>query len=412
MQVYSYRTSGWMETQPHGAVEGGTPSDGALDEIRRALSDCLRCRNLVVLTGLGTSLHVNVDDVLSIPPGRVPIQGRRLAPTMADLWARVRASTGRRFDEVLRLARYPIATEGENIESLLSFCKVAENFVTAEEGKETITRFITEAEACVRDEVRFLDPQDDVGIHSDFLRRLVRRSSRKPRPKLFTVNYDLCFEHAARQGRYVVVDGFSHTTPQVFDSLYFSYDIVKRAQESDGHDFIPNVFLLYKLHGSIDWTLNKATGEIEKDPHTDAPLLVYPRSTKYQLAFEQPYIEMMAALQAALRQQDTGLLVLGFGFSDNHIAEPILSAIRSNLGLKVAICDPSLAARTQAGEEVQGRSDTNPFLRQVRALIAQGDARLALINATFQEIVPELPDIVAQTDLEQHMDRLRQGRAA
>jgi homogentisate 1,2-dioxygenase len=52
-------------------------------------------------------------------------------------------------------------------------------------------------------------------------------------------------------------------------------------------------------------------------------VLVYPRNTKYELAFEQPYIEMMSAFQAAIRQPETALLVVGFGFNDNHLAEPI-----------------------------------------------------------------------------------------
>ena len=42
-----------------------------------------------------------------------------------------------------------------------------------------------------------------------------------------------------------------------------------------------------------------------------------------------------------------------------------------------------------------------------RSLIGNGDARLSLINGTFAEIVPELPDIAALTDLEQHLDRMR-----
>ncbi|MFT0172905.1 hypothetical protein ACLKMY_28535 [Paraburkholderia mimosarum] len=61
-----------------------------------------------------------------------------------------------------------------------------------------------------------------------------------------------------------MIDGFSHASPQVVDSLYFTYDIVRRDSNPDSHDFISNVFLLYKLHGSIDWMRNPATNEIEK----------------------------------------------------------------------------------------------------------------------------------------------------
>ena len=115
-------------------------------------------------------------------------------------------------------------------------------------------------------------------------------------------------------------------------------------------DLVPNVFQLYKLHGSVDWALNIESREIERDPKTLKPVLVYPRNSKYELAFSQPYLEMMSALQTALRQSDTGLLILGFGFNDSHIAEPVLAAIRSNLSLQVVVCDPGLGPQQVAAD--------------------------------------------------------------
>lgn len=415
MQILTSRSGGrWKSIEPSKVDSNGRAiPDEALSEISRHLSDCFRCSNLVVLTGLGTSLHVNL-----LPPPeqspwtRVPQDGKQIAPTMKDLWDACKAQDANTFDEVMALSRYPVASKGENIEALLSFCKVAEDFIDEDEDKKKIKAFIESAEKTVRDQVRFLKTDDDVGLHADLLRRLVRRSSRKLRSKVFTTNYDLCFEYAARRGRYVVIDGFSHTTPQVFDSLFFSYDIVKRDSNPDSHDFISNVFHLYKLHGSVDWTLNPVTKEIEKDPLTQSPLLIYPRNTKYELSFEQPYLEMMSAFQTALRQPDTGLLVLGFGFNDNHLAEPILSAINSNLQMKVVICDPALAPKTRSGAVEAGSESWNPHLKKVKYLIDHGDARLALVSATFEEVVPLMPDIAAETDLEQHMERVRLLRGA
>jgi len=409
MQVFTYRSTGhWQRTRS--TSENAEPvSDPALDEIQRSLSDCFRCNNLIVLTGLGTSLHVNVDETRRAD-GRQPIEGKRLAPTMWDLWSKVLAATGNDFEKVLALSRLPEDEQQKgNIEALLSHCKIAAEFLADPDEREIVRRFIHTAESTVRDAVRFLEPDDDVAVHADFLRRLSRRSPRKMRSKLFTTNYDLCFEYAARKGRYVVIDGFSHASPQVFDSLYFTYDIVKRDSNPDSHDFISNVFLLYKLHGSIDWMRNPVTNEIEKKSDCESPLLVYPRNTKYELAFEQPYFEMMSSLQAALRQPDTGLLILGFGFNDNHIAEPILSAINSNLSLKVVICDPGLGPREGKPTRL-GIDATNAHLKKIRYLIEHGDARLALVSATFEEIVPHLPDIAAETDLEQHLDRVRRLR--
>ena len=417
MQVFSSHSgSAWIETKKAeakalasldalGVEAPNEERDIAKDEIKRVLSDCFRCNNLVILTGLGTSLHVNAQWDES--GKRTPDAGKKMAPTMTDLWEKAANASGAQFDKVLALTKFPNddAKFKNNIEALLSYCKIAAEFTDGDENKKAIKSFIQAAEEIIRMEVDFLAADDDVTVHAELLRKIARRSSRKVRAKIFTTNYDLCFEQAARQGRYVVIDGFSHTIPQVFDSIYFTYDIVKREANPESHDFITNVFHLYKLHGSIDWEKNPRTNEIQRVAGTKNPVLVYPRNTKYELAFEQPYIEMMSAFQAALRQPETALLVTGFGFNDNHLAEPIMSAIRSNLGLKVVVCDPALAPNK--GRDWDGSITKNEYLKRIAYLISSGDARLSLINATFQELVPELPDIAALTELEQHLDRMR-----
>ena len=410
MRILTYRTNlQWQSFETIEPREEPSRAPEGLGELHRVLSDVFRCSNLVILTGLGTSMHVNVD---AEGNGRVPMPGKSLAPSMQDLWNAARDRDTVAFEQILVLSKFP-ANEQGNIEALLSYCRVAGDFQDSQEATNLIDTFVAATEAIIRDKVRFVSDSDDLSTHADFLRRLIRRSDRKARPKLFTTNYDLCFEYAARHGRYLIVDGFSHSTPQVFDSLYFSYDVVRRNIETDSLDLVPNVFQLYKLHGSVDWTMNETSHEIERDPATDAPLLVYPRNSKYELAFSQPYLEMMSALQAALRQSDTGLLILGFGFNDNHIAEPVLAAIRSNLSLQVVVCDPSLGPQQTAADApaLAGAETTNPHLGKIEYLVRQGDARLALVSARFQEIVPNLPDIAAETDLEQHLERLRNLRA-
>jgi hypothetical protein len=86
---------------------------------------------------------------------------------------------------------------------------------------------------------------------------------------------------------------------------------------------------------------------------------------------------------------------LGFGFNDRHISQPVLSAIRSNVGLKAIIVDPTLE-----------KSTAEPIV-QIKSLIGQGDWRLTLIAAKFEELVPILPDLVAETEEEQHRNRIR-----
>jgi hypothetical protein len=406
MQILSAQSGGeWFSLEPEPISENEEEqaricknNQRVKDEVRRVLSDCFRCNNLVVLTGLGTSLYVNVD---SSAHTRQTQTGKRIAPMMWDLWKKAEEKAGDKFEHVRMLARYT-GERNTNIEALLSHCKTAHDFLTNGRNKKLIEKFVTDTEKIIRDAVDFLEDDNEVPYHVELLRRIARRSNRKSRTKLFTTNYDLCFEQAARRGRYIIIDGFSHTVPAIFDSTFFSYDIVRREGGAETLIPIENVFHLYKLHGSIDWMRNEETGEIEKRK-TDKPLLVYPRKTKYELAFEQPYFEMMTALQAALREPQTGLLVMGFGFNDNHIAEPVLSAIRSNQHLNVVICDPALVPAPNG----RNAAITNPHLNKIRKLILGGDERLALINVGFEKIVDSIPDIAAETELERHMQRIR-----
>ena len=78
----------------------------------------------------------------------------------------------------LALSRFP-ATEEGNIEALLSYCRVAGDYQDAPGDVAVIATFVAETEAIIRDRVRFLNENDDLSTHADFLRRLVRRSDRK-----------------------------------------------------------------------------------------------------------------------------------------------------------------------------------------------------------------------------------------
>ena len=88
MRVKTYMTNQeWLEEQlepvegaDEEAADDGNRPDPARQEIDRALSDIIRSRNLIVLTGLGTSLCVKDGD------------DNAKAPTMGVLWQAVQQS--------------------------------------------------------------------------------------------------------------------------------------------------------------------------------------------------------------------------------------------------------------------------------------------------------------------------------
>ena len=219
---------------------------------------------------------------------------------------------------------------------LLSRCQAAEKYSTDKDVK----KFIEDTEKTIVDKCNFVTNTLNLDYHESFLRKIARRSVNKPRLKLFTTNYDLLFEEAARRNKVTIIDGFSNTEPREFDGGYFNYDLVKREKSTDNLELISNLFHLYKVHGSMDWEQNGST--IIKTKNPSKPLIIYPRDTKYELSYDQPFLEMMARFQSSLREPNSSLLIIGFGFNDIHLSEPVLSAIKSNISLKVLIVDPRL----------------------------------------------------------------------
>jgi len=269
-----------------------------------------------------------------------------------------------------------------------------------------ISTFVKKAEEVIRTECRKNLTTNATEVHEDFLRRLVRREPRRPRANLFTTNYDLCFETAAARIGLPVIDGFSFSVPPRFQPEVFDYDIVTSSSYSKEPDFVPRLLRLYKLHGSVDWHMQGAA--IIKKADTDSPILIYPRAGKYAASYSPPFLEVMSRLQGLLRYRNVGLLSVCCGFNDLHIAEPILSSVKSNSSLRMVVCAPDLCdldAQTRFG--TKGATEANPAIRQLDQLINYGDARITLINGVFPDLVRLMPMVAMQTDAEQHEARIR-----
>lgn len=352
------------------------PQDDDSGACQQLLSDIALSPNLIVLCGLGSSLHLNVS-------------GRRIAPTMVDLWSAVSSDP----DFASTLDKIHFAATDENIERFLSHCQLS----LALQPDDKTKGFIQRAERIIVRQCRFVTSSVDLSRHEMFLRKIARRSTRLPRLKLFTTNYDLAFEAAASRIGFITVDGFSHTLPSTFDGSNFNFDFVRRGDEREGPEYIPNVFHLYKIHGSVDWELRD--GRIIRVVEPEDPLIIYPRNSKFESSYNPPFLEMMSRLQVALRQPNTGLLIIGFGFNDDHISQPILAAIRSNVGLKAAFVSPLISKEARA----------NQHLGTIEQLIRAGDDRLNLLEMSFEDLVSHLPDLVAKTEEEDHFRRLSEA---
>jgi len=395
------------------------PKAGCKDQVEEALLAALHSTNVVVLLGSGASFSAKND-------------GGPNAPGMWHLWEAVKNGCGEAaFNDIAKSVIGHVPTDGEeNIEALLSLCKMSIELLEVRAEKdaafpdrtrlEQLKDFVAFAEREILAQVGFVRSDTELPAHTGFLRKFARRSPEKPRVKLFTTNYDLCIETASVRLGVVLIDGFSHSAEQRFNRDHFDHDIVRRAASGTKADYLDGVFHLYKLHGSVDWRRRSdevVIRSVEDPGEGRKPVLIYPRSSKYQEAFESPYLDMFAAMQAALREPDTTLIVSGFGFADDHISAPIWSAIETNLSLRLVLCDRGFVEHQKLFEEYAQEIDLDlggqrPYQSKIARLVQQGDTRITMLNGRFEDLADTLPMISGKTDrqlLQDRLEKLREG---
>lgn len=368
--IPAFRTPGAIEWRPLAASDDGDDAQkkeakSAKDELNNTLLASLQMQHLVVLAGSGCSRSAG-------------------GPTMDDLWNG--AVGGEPSAATVRAAkRVHHDLADANIELFLS--KI-EAYLQVNEVK-TIRRYLNSCKEVILQKCSGFLQSEKLGAHKTFLHRLSRRGSRAQRLKVFTTNYDLSFERAASEIGGIALDGFSFAAPRRYDPRFFSYDIVSRPRSGDDlGNYLEGVFLLYKLHGSVNWARVDGGAIFEKaEPKPEEACLIYPARGKYQQSFTQPHLESMAQYLAAVREPNTCVLVVGFGFNDDHLAEPLLAAARSNPHLRIIIADPDSQANAESG---------NGYWKQFFDLGERGED-IWFIAARFEDFAQMIPDLKSRT---------------
>lgn len=181
--------------------------------------------------------------------------------------------------------------------------------------------------------------------HADLIKILFNKSLRNPKKdyvKIFTTNYDTLFEQAASNNNMIVIDGFDYFSPRTFNAWYYDMEINFRNSNVDPSLF--RIIHIYKLHGSIDWFIEKESGKVIKcgekiDDEKYEPLMIYPSRNKFKETFTNPFFELYTRFIAELRKKNVLLLVIGFSFGDLHIKNAVLESLRNNTSFGLMIVD-------------------------------------------------------------------------
>jgi len=237
--------------------------------------------------------------------------------------------------------------------------------------------------------------------HRELLKKLLTRPLNLKRVNIFTLNYDTLIEKAADAEGIVVFDGFVGTLSRVFRPESYDQDLYFPAETTEGrvHRF-DRVVHLYKLHGSISWQptdpdLDNPYGifSTEAGARPSNSALIYPTPLKQTQALGMPYAELFRRLAATVVRPQSVLLVIGYGFGDEHVVSIFRQALAVP-SFRLIVVDP----RPRSG-----------FIAQLRS---QNDQRVWIVSgprlATFEGFVDELlPDLREEEMLKKVMDTWR-----
>jgi hypothetical protein len=209
----------------------------------------------------------------------------------------------------------------------------------------------------------------EVAPHLAFLAKLAARDSNLGRAHLFTLNYDTLIEQALELLGIQYFDGFTGRADARFDPSVYGLDVYYPGEIAEGRVRRFDKFLhLYKLHGSIHWHVRN--GEL-RARHPDlepfasysgleaaakadalsklAPELssvgILPTANKFVQTLTMPYAHLFRSFQIRLSAPQTFLLVLGYGFGDDHITQVIETALM-NPSLVMLVVEPDPASPT------------------------------------------------------------------
>ncbi|HGM6322708.1 TPA: SIR2 family protein [Serratia marcescens] len=136
--------------------------------------------------------------------------------------------------------------------------------------------------------------------------------------EIFTTNYDLLCEDALERSQTPFFDGFTGSRYSFFDPASISTN-----------DLPPRWVRLWKLHGSIGWTM-RPNGQITRVPECEISNMVYPSHIKYSQTQSAPFSSLFERLKGFIMEPDTLLITTGFSFADAHISSKISECLSAN----------------------------------------------------------------------------------
>lgn len=249
--------------------------------------------------------------------------------------------------------------------------------------------------------------------HQEFFRRLL--GARRPdaaRVRVFTTNYDTVIERTLDASGVQYIDGFVGGVHRSFNLTSYSNDVfTSRGAAGRALLRVRDLVLLYKIHGSLTWRAEEPPSGLGSSTIVQAPgapsagqlAVIYPTPAKDADVLGHPYADLLREFGAAISTPECALLVVGYGFADDHINRLVYQALASNSTLQVLVADPfgvvPSAAYVDDGDIDRMDSPVGRLsrIRDPRISVVTGDV------ARFTDLVQALPDIGERSREQEHL---------
>ncbi|MFA5146635.1 MAG: SIR2 family protein [Candidatus Omnitrophota bacterium] len=151
-------------------------------------------------------------------------------------------------------------------------------------------------------------------VHQKFA-KWIRNANRRKAIEVFTTNYDYLFEVGFEREKVPYFDGFvgSHKP------FFYPASVAE-------NDLPVDWVRLWKVHGSLGWRLDEEHKRIVREK-SEGSLMVFPSLLKYDDSRKQPYVSFIERLDNFLREDDSFLIICGYGFGDQHLNDTIIHAL-------------------------------------------------------------------------------------
>jgi len=212
-----------------------------------------------------------------------------------------------------------------NIETQLSFIRGLKAIAGASKVRDLSVDDLTslEDEMCRLIGERVDRPLPETENPYTQLAAWIASTNRSAPVEVFTTNYDLLSEQALERFRTPYFDGFSGSKEAFLDSHSIDHD-----------ELPPRWARLWKLHGSINWTINEGK-QVCRVGTTAGKCVIHPSHLKYDESRRMPYLALIDRLRAFIRKPSSVLVVCGYSFRDEHLNACLVEGLTGSPGSAV-----------------------------------------------------------------------------